>query len=177
MSRKIGKVLKHVSSVLIAVVIILAFLFVGVRLFGLKVYTVLSGSMEPAYQTGAIIYVKDVALDELVEGDVITFYLGSGTTATHRIVEVVPDEDNSDIVRYRTKGDANDTMDASLVEGEDIIGSPVFTIPYLGYFISFIQRPPGLYLAIAVGAALVLLVMTADVLSGDKAKKEKNQTE
>lgn len=177
MSIKIGKVLKHITSGVIVLVIILAFLLVGVRLFGFEVYTVLSGSMEPAYQTGAIIYVKDVTLDELEEGDVITFKLGSETTATHRIVELVSDEENSEIVRYRTKGDANDMIDASLVDGDDVIGSPVFTIPYLGYFISFIQKPPGLYLAIAIGAGLVLLVMTADVLSGNKDKKEKNQTE
>lgn len=172
MSKKIGKVLKHVSSVLIVLVLILAFLLVGVRLFGLQIFTVLSGSMEPAYHTGSLIYVKDVDTDELKEGDVITFKLGGATTATHRIVELVPDEENSEIVRYRTKGDANDMIDASLVESEDIIGSPIFTIPYLGYFASFVQRPPGLYLAIAIGAALVLLVMIADFLAGDKEKNE-----
>lgn len=172
MSKKIGKVLKHVSSVLIVLVLILAFLLVGVRLFGLQIFTVLSGSMEPAYHTGSLIYVKDVDTDELKEGDVITFKLGGATTATHRIVELVPDEENSEIVRYRTKGDANDMIDASLVDSEDIIGSPIFTIPYLGYFASFVQRPPGLYLAIAIGAALVLLVMIADFLAGDKEKNE-----
>lgn len=172
MSKKIGKVLKHVSSVLIVLVLILAFLLVGVRLFGLQIFTVLSGSMEPAYHTGSLIYVKDVDTDELKEGDVITFKLGGATTATHRIVELVQDEENSEIVRYRTKGDANDMIDASLVDSEDIIGSPIFTIPCLGYFASFVQRPPGLYLAIAIGAALVLLVMIADFLAGDKEKNE-----
>ena len=39
---------------------VLALLLVGVRLFGMQVFTVLSGSMEPTYQTGSLIYVKDV---------------------------------------------------------------------------------------------------------------------
>ena len=49
-----------ISSILVALVVLLAIALVGVRLFGLQVYTVLSGSMEPTYHTGSLIYVKRV---------------------------------------------------------------------------------------------------------------------
>ena len=57
MFRKIWNV---VYSVIVAVVVLLAVAFVGVRVVGLQPFTVLSGSMEPTYHTGSLIYVKSV---------------------------------------------------------------------------------------------------------------------
>lgn len=143
-NKKLGIILKTTTSVIVALVVLLAFLLVGVRLFGLQVYTVLSGSMEPDYPTGSLIYVRKIDPTELEVRDVITFKLSGGTTATHRIVELVPDENDPDIMRFRTKGDANDTADGSLVEADSVVGTPVFVLPYLGYLASFIRNPPGM---------------------------------
>ena len=93
MNRTVKKIWNWVTYVLVGVVVILALLMVGARLFGFKVFTVLSGSMEPAYHVGSLIYVKEVDYRELESGDVITFMLDEDTVATHRIVEVVPDEE------------------------------------------------------------------------------------
>ena len=60
MGHAVKKVWNVVSSILVALVVIFAALLVGARLFGLQVFTVLSGSMEPAYHTGSLIYVKKV---------------------------------------------------------------------------------------------------------------------
>ena len=49
----IRKTWNVISSILVALVVLLALLLVGARLFGLQVYTVLSGSMEPTYHTGS----------------------------------------------------------------------------------------------------------------------------
>ncbi|MEE1077292.1 MAG: signal peptidase I [Acutalibacteraceae bacterium] len=172
MVKKVGKIFKLLTSVAVTLIVILAMLLVGVRLFGLQVYTVLSGSMEPNYKTGSLIYVKDVDPVELSVDDVITFKLSENTTATHRIIDIVFDEENNNEISFRTKGDANDTPDGSLVASEDVIGVPIFTIPYMGYVASFIQRPPGMYISIAVSIAIMLLVFIGDILIGDK--KEKN---
>lgn len=75
-------------------------------------------------------------------GQVITFMLDENTVATHRVVEVVPDEDDPSTLRFRTKGDANDAEDGSLVHYKNVIGTPVFTIPKLGYVANYIQHPP-----------------------------------
>ena len=172
MTRTFKKIWKCITSVLVALVVIVALLLVGARLIGLQVFTVLSGSMEPAYHVGSLIYVKDVDPFELESGDVITFMLDENTVATHRIVEVVPDEEDDSVVRFRTKGDANDSVDGSLVHYKNVIGSPVFTIPYLGYAVSYIQNPPGTYVAISAGAILLLLVFLPDLFDGDKKKKK-----
>lgn len=153
---------------MVAIAVIIAIMLVGMRIFGFHVYTVLSGSMEPTYHVGSLIYVKEADVDDLKAGDVITFMLYDQTTATHRIVEVVPDENDPNVVRYRTKGDANPIEDQQLVRYENVIGTPVFTIPYMGYVANYIQQPPGIYVAIAVAAVLVMLVFCADGLSEKK---------
>ena len=172
MTRTFKKIWKCITSVLVAMVVIIALLLVGARLFGLQVFTVLSGSMEPVYHVGSLIYVKDVDPFELESGDVITFMLDENTVATHRIVEVVPDEEDDSVVRFRTKGDANENADGSLVHYKNVIGSPVFTIPQLGYVASFIQNPPGMYYAIALGAVLLAMVFLPDLFGDDKKKKK-----
>ena len=168
--KKIGNV---VTTVLVVAVVLLAIALAGVRLFGLQVYTVLSGSMEPAYHVGALLYDKKVDPAQLRPGDVITFMLDEETIVTHRIVEVVPDEEDPTVIRFRTKGDANAAEDGSLVHYKNVLGTPVFTIPKLGYFANFVQQPPGLYVAIAFGAVLVLLAFLPDLLGDDKKKKGK----
>ena len=55
MTKTLKRIWSIGSTVLVAAAVLLALLLVGVRLFGLRVYTVLSGSMEPTYHTGSII--------------------------------------------------------------------------------------------------------------------------
>jgi len=169
--KAIKKIWNAITTLIVAAVVVLAILLVAVRLFGLQVYTVLSGSMEPTYHVGSLIYVQKVDPFELEAGDVITFMLDEDTVATHRIVEPVPDETDSSVVRFRTKGDANDAEDGSLVHYKNVIGSPVFTIPKLGYLANYIQNPPGTYVAIAVGAIIIMLVFLPDLFEDDKKKK------
>ncbi len=156
----------------------MAVLLVGVRLFGLQVYTVLSGSMEPTYHTGSLIYVKPIETADIQAGTPITFMLDENTVATHRVVEVVPDEDDPSTVRFRTKGDANEDVDGALVHYKNVIGTPVFTIPMLGYVASYIQNPPGKYIAISACAILLVLVFLPDVFASDDkeaAQKKKRK--
>lgn len=165
------KIFNAVTSVLVALVVIAAALLVGARLVGLQVFTVLSGSMEPAYHTGSIIYVKAVEPSEVEVGDPITFVLNEDLViATHRVIEI--DEENS---RFYTKGDANEYPDANPVHFNNLIGEPIFTIPYLGYLASFIQNPPGMYYAIAFGAVLLAAVFLPGLFD-DKKKKQTEET-
>lgn len=170
--KKIGDIL---TTVLVVLVIICVILLVGVRLVGLKPYAVLSGSMEPEYPVGSLIYVKNIDINKLKVGDDITFMLDEDTLATHRIVEIIPDEEDSSIVRFRTKGIANEYADSGLVHSKNVVGKPVFDIPYLGYFSSYIQTPPGLYIAIAGGIIILLLAFLPD--SGLNALVKPKKTE
>lgn len=175
--KTVKKIWEGITTILVALVVILAVLLVGVRLFGLQVFTVLSGSMEPTYHTGALIYVKEVDYKEIEPGQVITFMLDEKTIATHRVVEVVPDNEDPTVLRYKTKGDANEAEDGSLVHYKNVLGTPVFTIPYLGYLANFIQHPPGMYIAISAGAILLILVFLPDILFDDEEEKNGKEKE
>lgn len=173
MSKHLKKIWNAITWVLVALVLILALLLAGGRLIGMQALTVLSGSMEPTYHVGSLIYVKSVDYKDLEPGDVITFMLSEDTLATHRIVAVVPDEEDPETLRYRTKGDANAAEDGSLVHYKNVVGTPVFTIPYLGFVANYIQNPPGTYIAICGGAVLLLLLFIPDLLSSDEPEKDK----
>lgn len=166
-----------VETVVVVIIVALAVALAGVRLFGIQPYAVTSGSMEPTYHVGSLIYVKSVDTSKLQAGDVITFMLDEDTVATHRITAVVPDEEDASVLRFRTKGDANDTEDGSLVHYKNVIGTPVFTIPYLGYLAGVIQHPPGTYIAIGGAAILLILVFLPDILGGsDEEEKKKKKS-
>ena len=162
-----------ITTVLVALVVILAILLVGVRLVGLTPYVVLSGSMEPTYHTGSLIYVKKVDPFTIEAGTPITFMMDEDTIATHRVVGVVPDEEDSTVIRFRTKGDANDAEDGTLVHYKNVIGTPVFSIPYLGYVSDYITNPPGMYIGFTVLGIIILMLFAPDLLrAADKADKK-----
>ena len=156
-----------VSAVLVTCVVVFAVLLVGARVVGLQVFNVISGSMEPEYSVGDLIYVKTVAAKDVQVGDVITFVLNEDlVVATHRVVAI--DAQNQ---QFTTQGDSNDTPDAP-VHFKNLIGTPVFHIPLLGYVSDFIQHPPGTYIAVGVMALLVAAVFLPDLLQKKKTGGE-----
>ena len=170
----IRKIANGLSTVVMVLVVLLALTLVGGRLFGMQTYAVLSGSMEPAYPTGALLYVRKVDAADIQPGQVITFLLDEHTVATHRVVEVIPDPEEAGIYRYRTKGDANEAADAGLVHCKNVLGTPVACVPYLGYVITWIQNPPGTYYAIALALFMVLLMLLPD--SSRQKNKDSSDT-
>ena len=164
MPQTVKRILSLTSTILVILVVLLAILLVGTRLVGIKPYTVLSGSMEPTYHVGSLIYVKEVDINTLQEGDPLTYVIDGGTVVTHRITQKIVNEKDPTDIRFKTKGDANNFEDGQAVRGENVLGKPLFSIPLLGYFTHFIQNPPGSYLAIGVCGVIVLLTFLPDLL-------------
>ena len=173
MNKTFKKIWNIFTNTLVILALALVLALVGVRLFGLQVFTVLSGSMEPTYHTGSLIYVKKVDPFALQAGDVITYLMDADTVATHRVMGIVPDENDPGVIRFRTKGDANDVEDATLVHYANVVGTPVFTIPKLGFLVNYVQNPPGRYVAISVAALLLCLVFLPDIFEEDSNKEQK----
>lgn len=65
-------------------------------------------------------------------GDPISYMISQDPVVTHRILEALVDEEESDTLRYFTKGDADDVEDGTSVHYKNILGKPVFSIPCLG---------------------------------------------
>ena len=204
--------LNVLTTVITIMVVLIALSLVSARFIGAGSYVIQSGSMEPSYHTGALIFDKKVDVQQLAAGDVITFSIAEDMTATHRIVEVLAGDGNTGaadddsgtadddsgtaddeagatddeagtaddeagtageaagasggVLRFRTKGDANEEADAEPVDARNVIGTPVFQIPYLGYLINFVKTKPGM---IAAGI-FILLILFIEVLTGKKRK-------
>ena len=162
------KIWNIVSSILVGIVVLFAVFLMGSRLVGYQVFNVISGSMEPEYSVGDLIYVKKVNTKDIKVGMPITFVLNENlVVATHRVVEI--DAENQ---HFYTKGDANETVDSAPVHFNNVIGVPQFSIPLLGYVSDFVQNPPGTYITVGVGAVLILLVFLPDFIG---KKKDENQ--
>jgi signal peptidase len=161
------KILNGVSTGLVVIMVLLALLLMGARLLGYRCFTVISGSMEPKYKVGDLIYVKSVNPNSIKAGDDITFILNEDlVVATHQVVRV--DAENQ---HFYTKGLANELEDKEPVHLKNVIGVPHFSVPKLGYVSNFVQNPPGMYITIGVGIILILIVFVPD-LFGKKKKEE-----
>ena len=175
MKKTIKNIWNLISTLLVLAVVAIAILLAGVKLVGLEPLIVQSGSMEPDYPTGSIVYIQDVDPADLKQWDVITYRLTDTTLSTHRIIELVEVDGQT---MFRTKGDANDSADEGYVAPSQVVGKTLFAIPYLGFFVAELQTTRGTYLAISAGAVLLLFLILPDLLFGedeDKKKKAKAQ--
>lgn len=160
--------------VLVAFILVAA--FVGPKFVGIEPYIVTSGSMEPLYPVGSMIYVESVNPEEIAVGDSITFYMeGSQTVATHQVYEV--DRQNE---QFRTLGinnhdsEGNILHDAFPVDYDSLIGKPVFCIPHLGNINRFCTTAPGYYI-LAVAAILIAGVsFVVDRIPEEEKTKKQN---
>lgn len=167
MKQIVKKIWNITTTFLIIVVAIFSMTLVVPKVLGVNMYVILSGSMEPSYQTGGVVFVEDTDRNDIKINDVVTYRVNGNTIVTHRVVDIVDEEDE---ISYITKGDANSEADNNCVYPENIIGKVMFTIPYLGYAISYIQQPPGMYVAIALGISVMLMMMLSDLIFSDDKK-------
>ena len=173
MPKSIKKIWDAVTTTLVVLVVIFAVFLMGSRLMGMQVFNVISGSMEPTYSVGDLLYVKTVDPDSVRVGDPITFVLNEDlVVATHRVVAI--DSENR---QFTTKGDANETEDAAPVHFNNLVGVPVFAVPLLGYVSAYIQSPPGMYVAMGVVIVLLLVVFLPDLMKKEEKKEENKEEE
>ena len=159
MKQKLKKIWNVVSTILVTLIVLFAVFLMGSKIVGFRVFNVLTGSMSPQYNPGDLIYVKEVPPEEVKVGDPITFVMNEDLdVATHRVVAI-----DAETSHFYTKGDANDIVD-SPVHFKNLIGVPQFSIPLLGYVADFIQNPPGMYITLVVGAALILVIFLPDFI-------------
>lgn len=173
-----------VTTLLFILLIVMAFVVISSRvsggepsIFGYQFKTVLSGSMEPTFQTGSIIAVRPVeSASKLKKGDVITYKRDKTTTVTHRIHEV---NGTNNQPTYITKGDNNDNRDTKPVLPENVEAVYTgFTVPFVGYFIHFAQSKEGTALLVVLPGILLLIYSVTMIWKAFKAidgpkKKEK----
>ena len=190
--KTVVKIWNVITTLLVVFMMLMAVLLVGVRLVGLTPFTVLSGSMEPAYHVGSLIYVKETAPEKIEVGDPITYVVNEDLlVSTHRVVDIavfytgthavldeagnpVLDEDGEPVYEeveleepsyyYTTKGDANQAPDGTPVYYKNVLGVPVFSIPWLGYLSTWLQTRKGMIMGISIAMVIIILTFLPDLL-------------
>src|SRR5271154_816661 len=126
--------------------------------YGQPVMTIISGSMTPTIAVGDIVVdapVTAAQASHLHAGQIISFRAapGSPEIITHRIVAVRVQDG---AVSYITKGDANNSADATPRPASDVIGLYRFSIPRGGYVLVAMHTPRVLVMLLA--SALLWIV-------------------
>ena len=135
---------------------------------GFRSFIVLTDSMNPTFDAGSIIIIRETAAANLQIGDIITYRpaRSDDVLLTHRIVSI--NGAGADMI-ITTRGDANNTDDNPVSPGA-ILGKTVFFRNGLGTFIINLRTPKGILGMVAViGIGLFLIPYLLSL--GDKPKK------
>jgi len=151
-------------------VLLLLVVLVAPSLLGLRLESILSGSMEPYLSTGDLIAMVNTPAEEVRVGDVIGFKVeGMDTPVCHRVYEMVDIEQGGGFI---TKGDANEEPDPWVVKPENLIGRVVFPLPGVGYIAKFIKTPGGFAMVLGL-PAIIIVALELKSLFGTKPMKRK----
>ncbi len=165
--------LKKICNILSSMILIFMILIAGVLLlpyaFGYQTLAVLSGSMEPTYHVGSILFVKKMPAQEIQVGDPITFHLaGQNMVATHRVVRV-----DKEKKQFITKGDANNAEDGP-TSFESLVGrASKISVPLLGYISVNIKTPKGILAATGVIVFIILLSFLPEIFTKEPKEPQK----
>lgn len=144
-------------------------------------YTIVSPSMVPNINVLDVIITTRVSDPSKIKvGDVITFnstdYRSSGVTVTHRVKKVEKTSDGKYL--FTTKGDANNTEDATRQPFSSIYGKVLLRLPKLGYIQYILSTVLGWLLLIIVPTVLIIgadIIKIIKTIKDDPNLKDKNK--
>lgn len=147
----------------------LVVLMVALMLFlcGVRPYITMSGSMEPEIKTASMCFVNtQAAYEDIQEGDVIAFEISTGNLVTHRVISVTD-------AGLETKGDANEVSDGISTTKANFRGKTLFSIPYIGYVVKYLQQPTGIAIVLIIVAGIAALGVVDHLEKKEEGNKKK----
>lgn len=142
---------------------------------GLQLFSVLSGSMEPAIGTGDIVVESTISPLEARVGDVVTFRDPHDTRrlVTHRVRHV---KLSGQRVHFTTKGDANNAVERWTVAAGGSIGRVEYRLPKLGYVSARLRLADSRFLFVLVPALLLGGLELRRIWGGDERRTRASET-
>jgi signal peptidase I len=176
-----SKTLKAVgnTAVIIAAVVacvVAALMFVP-GLLGYDRYVITGGSMSGTFERGSLVFERQVPVEDLNVGDVITYLppaeSGISELVTHRVISITPNPDVSGGLVFKTKGDANASADPWTFTLADTVQPRVLGwIPLVGWIFIALSAPGIRMLAIGIPAAVIALLFLLDFVRGLRRRDE-----
>ena len=137
------RALSIVSYVLLTLAIILCVVVVFqvitqgyVQIFGYSLFRVVTPSMEPELPVGVFIISQKVNIQDINEGDIVSFsslesYM-KGSIVTHRVIDI---KDINGKISLVTRGDANNSVDGYYVTEDNLVGRVVYNTKEDNFFV------------------------------------------
>lgn len=182
----------NVISAVITIIAIITILFTVFSLFGgsenkkgifgVKLFVIQTNSMSKKdcavksdvyFDAGDVVFIKNVNVESLVEGDVIAFISMNEESLGKIVVHKIRNANyNSvgELTGFVTYGVNKGVNDFSPVQPEYIIGKYAGKIPKIGVFFNFVKQPAGLVVCILL--PFTMLVAVGCVKFGVKIGKE-----
>jgi len=121
---------------------------------GDRSFTVLSGSMSPAIDTGDVVVTEPISPLSARVGDIVTFQdpEGGGKLISHRVQSV---RAKGASVAFVTRGDANTSTERWNVDADGRIGKVVYRLPKVGYALAWAGSGPARVALVVIPALLL----------------------
>lgn len=128
------------------------------------IVVVLSGSMEPAFHRGDLLFLTNFESDPVRVGEIVVFKVeGRDIPIVHRVVKL--HEGRNGTVKFLTKGDNNSVDDRGLyapgqlwLTSKDMVGRARGFLPHVGMVTIYMNEYPKFKCAVLAALGLYVLV-------------------
>ena len=179
---KIFKICKIIIKVLLFLLLIGFVLSVCLQrfsnnrlsIFNYRMFTVISGSMEPRYKIGDVLFAKEVEPESIKVGDTIS-YLGSQGSFRDKVVthEVTKIEKTDGKYYFHTKGLTN-LVEDPIVSEDQLYGKVIYKSVIISLVYKIVSTNIGFYLFIIVP---ILYIIGSELIITMLNKEEKKRSQ
>ena len=176
--------LKFIKVIVWIFVLLVIFVILVQRIFNNQVsigsyrmFTVVTGSMDPVYNVGEVVVSKEVDPSTIKKGDDVV-YLGEKNDfkdkiVTHRVIKI---EKKDNEYYFTTKGIANDYSDP-VISSNQIYGKVVYKPVVLSFLSGILNTKLGFYLLIFVPVAFLIFLEILDYIKRKEGELDEGEKE
>lgn len=175
---KFIKVIVWIFVLLIIFVILVQRIFNNrVSIGSFRMFTVVTGSMEPVYKVGDVVISKEVDPSTIKKDDDIV-YLGEkddfkDKIVTHRVIDI---ENRNGEYYFTTKGVANEYSDP-VISSNQVYGKAVYKPVILSFLSGVLNTKLGFYLLIFVPIAFLIFLEILDYIKRKEGELDEGEKE
>ena len=181
MVKKVFKIINSIVNVII-VLLVISFLLIiclqrftnnKISFFDYRIFTVVTGSMEPKYKIGDILIAKEKDPSEIKVGDAISYVARrdeiKGNVVTHEVVNITKDEDGRYL--FHSKGLANLIEDPVVYE-DQLYGVVIYKTKILSFVKKIVSTDIGMILFVIIP---ILYIIVSEMISFLMEREEKRK--
>ena len=182
--KRIFKIVKGIINTLIVLVVLAFVLIVCLQRFSnnkisflnYRIFTVVTGSMEPKYKIGDVLIAKEKEPSEIKVGDAISYLANKGevknNVVTHEVVNITKNENGEYL--FHSKGIVN-LVEDPVVHEDQLYGVVVYKTKLLSFVRRVISTDIGMLLLIIIPILYIIVSeMIAILIEKEEKRREKS---